>query len=106
MPGYQQISWSAASLRTDVATLRDFEQRGWIQTVEKNGIVFVAADQRYRAKFILHLREKRGLSDEEIDLVLAHQRPPYSAADVDRILHEYAAAPVKERRRHIQNRTA
>ncbi|RPI13224.1 MAG: hypothetical protein EHM65_05380 [Acidobacteriales bacterium] len=89
MPGYQQISWTATGLQTDAATLLDFSSRGWIQTVEKNGSVFIAADQRYRAKYILHLRRKKNLSDEQIDCVLSVQRPPYSAADVDQILREH-----------------
>jgi len=88
MPGYQSISWAASWLQTDVETLTEFERKGWIKTVEKNGLVFLAGDQRYRAKFILHLRTKMGLSDEQIDLVLAEQRPPYSAADAERILRE------------------
>ncbi len=90
MPGYQQIAWAATGLMTDVTTLMEFDSRGWIQTVAKNGSTFIAADQRYRAKFILHLREKKRLSDEQIDLVLAHQRPPYSSSDVERILQEHA----------------
>ena len=89
MPGYQQISWAATGLLTDTATLQDFSRRGWIETVEKNDLVFIAADQRYRAKFILHLRRKKNLSDEQIDFVLAAQRPPYSVASVDEILKEY-----------------
>ncbi|MFB3776466.1 MAG: hypothetical protein ACE141_02615 [Bryobacteraceae bacterium] len=92
MPGFQQLSWAATGLETEVATLQDFARRGWVKTVEKNGSVFIAADQRYRARFILHLRKKKHLTDRQIDLVLSVQRPPYSAADVDKILQEQAAA--------------
>lgn len=88
MPGYQPISSSAAQLRTDEATLLDFSTKGWIQTVEKDGSLFLASHQRYRAKYILHLRKEKGLTDEQIDYVLSVQRPPYSAADVDRLLRE------------------
>ncbi len=91
MPGFQQLSWAATGLQTDVATLEGFGRRGWITMVEKNGATFIAADQRYRARFILHLRSKKHLSDREIDVVLSAQRPPYSMADVDRILQEHAA---------------
>lgn len=90
MPGYQQVTWAATGLATDVATLLDFSNRGWIVTVEKNGTVFIAGDQRYRAKFILHLRRNKNLTDEEIEFILSVQRPPYSAADVDLLLHERA----------------
>ena len=91
MPGFQQLSWAATGLQTEVATLQEFGRRGWIKTVEKNGSTFIASDQRYRARFILHLRTKKHLSDKEIDLILSVQRPPYSMADVDRILQEHAA---------------
>ncbi len=90
MPGFQQLSWAATGLQTEVATLQDFDRRGWIKTAEKNGSVFIAADQRYRAKFILHLRNKKHLSDQQIDLVLSVQRPPYSTTEVDQILREHA----------------
>ncbi len=86
MPGYQQVSWTASRLQTDEATLRSFDDKGWITIVEKNGIAYIAADQRYRAKFILHLRRDKHLTDEQIDLVLASQQPPFSSAEVDRIL--------------------
>ena len=57
--------------------------------MDRNGSVFLAADQRYRAKYILYLREKRHLSDEQIEVVLSMQQPPYSAAGVDLILREH-----------------
>jgi len=91
MPGFQQLSWAATGLQTEVATLQDFDRRGWIKTVEKNGSTFIAADQRYRARFILHLREKKQLSNQQIELVLSVQRPPYSTAEADRILREHAS---------------
>jgi hypothetical protein len=74
LPGYQQIPWAATELKTDAATLLDFSRRGWISTVEKNGLVFIATNQRYRAKYILHLRQTKSLSDEQIELVLSVQR--------------------------------
>ncbi len=102
MPGYQPISQAATGLLTKIETLTDFDRRGWIKTVGKDGIVYLAADQRYRAKFILHLREKKHLSDEQIDLVLSVQRPPYSAAQVDEILREQAVAPHAARKRQAK----
>ena len=93
MPGYREVSWVAAGLLTDVATLLDFDRKGWIKTVERNGTVFLAADQKYRARYILYLRRKRCLSDEQIELVLSVQQPPYSAAAVDLILQEQARTP-------------
>ena len=92
MPGYQPISAIAASLLTDERTLLDFRRKGWIQAVERNGTVFVSADQRYRAKYILHLLHEKHLSDDQIQLVLSVQRPPYSAAEVDQIVTRHAAS--------------
>jgi len=91
MPGYQPISVIAASLPTEEDTLLDFQRKGWIETVEKNGRVFLATDQRYRAKYILYLRTTKHLSDGQIQLVLSIQRPPYSAAQVDEILEQHVA---------------
>lgn len=90
----QQISLAAAGLLVNVETLLDFRLKGWVKTVEKNGTVYLAGDQRYRAKYILHLRGQKHLSDDQIELVLSIQRPPYSAAQVDEILREHAPAPV------------
>ena len=89
----QQISLAAAGLLVTVETLLEFGRRGWIKTVEKNGRAYLPADQRYRAKYILHLRDQKHLSDDQIELVLSVQRPPYSAAQVDEILREHAPAP-------------
>jgi len=90
--GYQQISVVAASLRTSEETLLEFKGKGWIQTVTRNQAVFLAADQSYLSKYILHLRDTKHLSDEQIQLILSIQRPPYSAAQVDEILAEHAGA--------------
>ena len=98
MPGHQEVSIAAAGLHIGVETLVDFDRKGWIKTVEKNGMVYLTADQRYRAKYILHLRDKKHLGDEQIELVLSVQRPPYSAAQVDEILRKHTPAPREEER--------
>ena len=92
MPGYRPITAIAASLLTDEQTLLDFRHKGWIQMVERNGTVFVSADQRYRAKYILYLLHKKHLSDYQIQLVLSIQRPPYSAAEVDQIVKRHGGS--------------
>lgn len=91
MPGYQELSWAAKGLHVEVQTLEEFARNGWIRLVEKNGLTFIAADQQYRSRFILHLRNKMRLTDGQIGLVLSIQKPPYSAADVPRILTEHSA---------------
>ncbi len=93
MPGYEPIPVIAASLGTDAATLLDFHRKGWIQARERRGTVYLSADQRYRAKYILHLIQTKHLSDDQIQLVLSIQRPPYSAAEVDQILKRHAKTP-------------
>jgi DNA-binding transcriptional MerR regulator len=98
MPGHQEVSVAAAGLHISVETLVEFDRKGWIKTAEKNGMVYLTADQRYRAKFILHLRDKKHLGDEQIELVLSVQRPPYSAAQVDEILRKHPPAPGKDER--------
>ena len=80
------MSAAATSVQTTVETLIEFHRKGWIKTVEKNDTVYVAAAQRYRAKYILHLRNKMNLTDEQIQTVLSVQQPPYSAAQVEAIL--------------------
>jgi hypothetical protein len=93
VPGYEPISVIAAGLRTDEETLLDFRQKGWIQAVERRGTVFLSADQRYRAKYILYLLKTKHLNDDQIQLILSTQRPPYSAAEVDRILKRPGVPP-------------
>lgn len=56
--------------------------------------MFLASDQCYRAKYILHLYDAKHLTDEQIQVVLDVQRPPYSLAQVDEILKQHA--PVVE----------
>jgi hypothetical protein len=93
LPGYQTIPVVAAGLQTEPETLLDFHRKGWIETVNRNNVMYLASDQRYRAKYILHLYNVKHLTDEQIQLVLSIQRPPYSAAQVDQILKDHATAP-------------
>ena len=93
MPGYQSISVVAAGLKTEPETLLEFHRKGWIAAVERNDMLYLASDQRYRAKYILHLYKAKNLSGEQIELVLSVQQPPYSAAQVDEILKNCAPAP-------------
>jgi hypothetical protein len=52
VPGYQDVSIAAAGLHISAEILADFDRKGWIKTVEKNGMVYLTADQRYRAKYL------------------------------------------------------
>jgi len=93
LPGYQSIAVVAAGLKTEPETLLDFHRKGWIAAVERNDVLYLAADQRYRAKYILHLYKAKNLSEEQVELVLSVQQPPYSAAQVDEILKNHAITP-------------
>jgi hypothetical protein len=93
LPGYQTFPVVAAGLQTEPETLLDFHRKGWIQAVERGDVLYLAADQRYRAKYILHLYNAKNLNEEQIELVLSIQRPPYSAAQVDEILKNHSTAP-------------
>jgi hypothetical protein len=99
MPGYQSISVIAAALQTDEETLLGFRDKGWVAGVERNNTVFFSSDQRYRAKYILYLLQTRHLSQDQIQLVLSAQRPPYSAKDVDQILN--SATPLSPSPRDV-----
>ena len=92
MPGYQTFPDVAAGLQTEHETLLEFHRKGWIAAVKRNDVMFLASDQRYRAKYILHLYNAKHLSEEQIELVLSVQQPPYSAAQVDDILKNHATA--------------
>lgn len=83
---HQSISATAAALSATEAELNELHGQGWISTVEKNGIVFVSEQQGYKARFILHLRHKLSLTNDEIALVLDAEEPPYSLKDVPGIL--------------------
>ena len=96
MPGYQSISVVAAGLKTGEETLLEFHRKGWIAAVERNDVLYLAADQRYRAKYTLHLSKAKNLSAEQIELVLSIQQPPYSAAQVDEILKNHTAEPISK----------
>lgn len=86
MPHYIRMEDAARSLDTSLEELRDFEKRGWIATLEKDGVSFIRAHQRYRAQFIMDLRRKRHLRPEQITKVLQVQKPPFNLKEVDQIL--------------------
>jgi hypothetical protein len=85
MNTYQSISAVARNLKTSEIELLDLEQRNWIRRVAKNGNVFLSGRDAYKARFILHLRRLQ-LTDEEIGRVLDAKDPPYSLADVPKVL--------------------
>ena len=91
MKAYRTIATAAANVRSDEKTLLEFNRAGWIEIVTKNGVTFVSGQDEYRAKFILHLRQKLHLTDDEIGVILANEKPPYSLDQVPAILARHAA---------------
>ena len=85
MNTYQPLSIVAHRLKASEPDLLDFEQRNWISSVRKDGVVFFSSRDEYKAKFILRLRRMH-LTDEEIGLVLDTEEPPYSLAKLPAIL--------------------
>jgi hypothetical protein len=86
MSTYSSIEQLACRLNVPRELLQQFVDLGWLSAVEKNGLTFLRADQEYKARFILHLRDRRALSNRQIHKILAVQEPPFSLDGVDVIL--------------------
>ncbi len=82
---HQSLPIVARQLNVSETDLLDLEQRNWISSVAKNGDTFLSGRDAFKARFIFHLRRLH-LTDEEIGQVLAVQAPPYSLAEIPRIL--------------------
>ncbi|HEY4363500.1 MAG TPA: hypothetical protein VGN17_21215 [Bryobacteraceae bacterium] len=85
------LSTAAGNVQTDEETLQAFHQAGWIKFASKNGNTFVSGQDEYRSRFILHLRQKMNLTDQQIGIVLENGKPPYSLEQVPTILASYSA---------------
>jgi hypothetical protein len=87
MPNYLSIGAVARHLGVPEAAVQEMLDLGWLKAEMKNGVRFLSGHQEYRARFILALREKKALSNEEIGFILAEQEPPYSFQLADAILN-------------------
>ena len=83
---YQTLAGAAAKLQVAEEILMEFNRAGWISLTIKQGRPFVSGHDEYRARFILHLRKKLELTNDEIGVVLSNQEPPYSLDQVASIL--------------------
>lgn len=86
MPTFIPLANAARTLGVSGAVLEEFSSRGWIAFSEHCGVVYLRGHQEYRAKFILHLRDRLHLSPAQISKVLRHQTAPYSTATVAEVL--------------------
>jgi hypothetical protein len=91
MKTYRPLATAASNARTDEETLLAFQRAGWIEIVRKDGRVFISGQDEYRSRFILHLRQKLNLTDEQIGIVLVNGKPPYSVDLVPAILARSSA---------------
>ncbi len=97
MPDYRLLSIAARNLNATEDELIDFGRAGWIDVTVKDGCQFISGKDEYRARFILHLRQKLELTNEEIGIVLSNEKPPYSLDQVPSILARHAAEGIRER---------
>lgn len=87
MPDYHPIAVVASRIATTKEELLDLERQGWISTTnDEGGAALVSGRQEYKARFILHLRHRLHLTNDEITRILDVENPPYSLKDVSRIL--------------------
>jgi hypothetical protein len=96
MPDYRRLTVAARNLQATEDTLIDFNRAGWIDVTVKDGCQFISGQDEYRARFILHLRQKLELTDKEISIVLSNQKPPYSLDQVPSILARHAAERIRK----------
>jgi hypothetical protein len=90
MNDYRPLTIAAGNVRSDEQTLLEFSRSGWIKVVVKDQNSFVSGQDEYRSRFILHLRQELKLSDEQIAIVLDHEKPPYSVKQVPAILARHS----------------
>ena len=87
MPNYLSVGAVARRLGLSEAAVQEMLDLGWLKAETKDGARFLNGHQEYRGRFILALRAKKALSNEEISVVLAEQEPPYDFQRVDAILN-------------------
>jgi hypothetical protein len=86
MKDYRPLETAARHVQTTETTLIEFCRAGWIEFVCKEGHTYLSSQDEYKCRFILHLRVKLGLSNDQIGLVLTKAKAPYSMRQVIEIL--------------------
>ena len=86
MKDYRSLETAARHVQATETTLVEFGRAGWIECVSKEGRIYISSQDEYKCRFILHLRSKLGLSDQQISIVLAKAKAPYSTEQVGEIL--------------------
>jgi hypothetical protein len=86
MPHHTVLLTAAKKIASSEEELLGLAQRNWIHPTVIGDVTYISGRDEYKARFILHLRHKLKLSDEEIQRVLDEQAPPYSLKDVPAVL--------------------
>lgn len=86
MPYNIVLSTAAKKISSSEEELLGLADRNWIKPVAEGRFTYISGRDEYKARFILHLRHRLNLSDEEIQRVLDAQAPPYSLKDVPAVL--------------------
>lgn len=90
MPHQIVLSTAAKKIASSEEELLGLADREWITPVAKGRFVYISGRDEYKARFILHLRHRLNLSDEDIQRVLDVQAPPYSLKDIPALLGQSA----------------
>jgi hypothetical protein len=83
---YRSLETAARHLQATEGTLLEFGGAGWIEFIYKEGHIYISSHDEYKCRFILYLRQKLGLSNKQIGIVLAKAKAPYSPEQVVDIL--------------------
>jgi hypothetical protein len=86
---YRSLETAARHVQTTEATLLGFGGAGWIELICNEGHTYISSHDEYKCRFILHLRQKLGLSDKQIGIILAKAKAPYSPEQVVDILERH-----------------
>lgn len=106
MRDYRTLAIAASNLHATEDALIEFNRAGWIDVTVKNGCQFISGQDEYRARFILHLRRKLELTNEQIGIALKNEKPPYSLDQVPSILAQDAAERIHRRKARRHKRPA
>lgn len=88
MPHHIVLSSAAKKIASSEEELLGLADREWIKPVARGRFVYISGRDEYTARFILHLRHRLKLSDQDIQRVLDVQAPPYSLKDVPAALRQ------------------
>jgi hypothetical protein len=72
------VEQAAGRAQVSVDVVMNLIRTGLLESVQKDGLTFLAASEVYKLRFILYLQKEHHLPVDEIEHILRTQRPPYS----------------------------